>query len=137
MADEGKAGDIVYPEFDKEFGTVYHSIHMAKLKSRLGKCRVGLTEKLFNCQSERISSKKYSWGPVDYPGVTAGTDYLDKGTKHTPSKCTDDTELGEVTYMPGCCAAIQKDFCSLENWAIRILLKFNREMQNPASGEEE
>lgn len=44
-------------------------------------------------------------------------------------------KLGGVADRPVCCAAFQKDL--YRHWADRNYLKFNREMQNAVSEEEE
>lgn len=52
---------------------------------------------------------------------------LNAGTKCTLSKCVDDTKLGEGADIPEDCADIQRDLRSLEGWADRSLMKFNKD----------
>ena len=52
---------------------------------------------------------------------------LEDGTECTLSKLADDTKLGDVAESTEGCAAIQRDLSRLENWADRILSKFNKE----------
>jgi len=51
---------------------------------------------------------------------------LDEGIECTVSKFTDDTKLGGVADTSEGCAAIQQDLNSLESWAGRNLMKYNK-----------
>lgn len=51
---------------------------------------------------------------------------LDEEIQGLPSKFADDTKSGGVADTSELCVAIQKDLNSLERWAERNLLKFNK-----------
>ena len=58
---------------------------------------------------------------------------LAEGTECVLSSYVDNTKLGGVVGTPDGCAAVKKDITSLEGWD---LLKFMKEGQSPALGEE-
>lgn len=65
--DEGKTVDVIYLDFSKAFGTVFHNIHLEKLAAHgLGGCMILWVKSSLGGQAQRVKANgiKFSCRPV-------------------------------------------------------------------------
>ncbi|CAM5146722.1 unnamed protein product [Natator depressus] len=138
--DMGKAVKMIYLDFRKAFDTVSHSILANKLKKYgLDEWTIRWIESWLDCRAQRvvINGSMSSWQLVSSrvpQGLVLGLvlfnifiNDLDAGLHCTLSKFVDDTELGgEVDMLEGT-DRIQSDLGTLEDWAQRNLMRFNKD----------
>lgn len=133
MVDEGRAVDIVYPDFSKAFSTASHKVLTDQLmRYNPGQWTAQRVDNQLNCQAQRvlISGTKSSCSPVNSyaPQETlmgpilfnVFINGLDDGRERTLSTFADDTKLQEVANTPNGIAAIRGTSTGWRNRSTRI-----------------